>query len=237
MKLEQEVVNSVVHQITHRKIEQIDLPKEMIIEAYQIYVDEAYHAYFCADFKSQLETATGCRAVNISPVSLRKFLEIKYSYSRQIQQLLEVFFVFVSETSISGILTKIPIDKRVKASVRQLITDHAIDEARHHLYFSRLFPYLWSALNKQERILIGTLLPRFIWIFLEPDQSALQTILADFNLKPQEIELVIKESYPLLQVTTGIRKAARATLAILEKNQVFEEPKILEAFQSSGLWQ
>lgn len=237
MKLEQEVVNSVVYQIAHRKIDRMDLPQDMIIEAYQIYVDEAYHAYFCADFQSQLEATTGCKAINISPASLGKFLEIQSSYSKPIQQLLEVFFVFVSETLISGILTEIPRDKRVKTSVRQLISDHAIDETRHHLYFSRLFPYLWSALNRQERILIGTLLPQFIQIFVGPDYPALQTILDHFNLKPQEIELVIKESYPLLQVATGIRKAAKTSLAVLERNKVFEEPQIFKAFQSSGLLQ
>ena len=116
-------VNSVVYQIAHRKIDRIDLPQDMIIEAYQIYVDEAYHAYFCADFQSQLEATTGCKAISISPASLGKFLEIQSSYSKPIQQLLEVFFVFVSETLISGILTEIPKDKRVKTSVCQLISD------------------------------------------------------------------------------------------------------------------
>src|SRR5437762_6788994 len=57
-QLEHDVVNRVAHQIAHQRIG-VDLPMEMVLDAYKIYTDEAYHAQFSVELKYQIELATG----------------------------------------------------------------------------------------------------------------------------------------------------------------------------------
>src|SRR5947209_14449067 len=55
---EVEVVNWGVQRIFLKKTG-FELPQEMLLDAYKIYCDEAYHSLFSADLKSQIQAATG----------------------------------------------------------------------------------------------------------------------------------------------------------------------------------
>jgi len=113
--------------------------------------------------------------------------------------------------------------------------DHADDEARHHSYFSNVLDVIWPQITKEQQSIIGPLLPHFIIKSLEPHYETIRQRLAKFDLTRDEIEQIVEESYPRSEVIAGLRKTARVTLSILERNRIYEDPGTLEAFHTSGL--
>ena len=234
-QLEHDVVNRVTLQIAQRKLG-VDLPWNMLFDAYKIYCDEAYHALFSVDLAHQIELATG---VKPNPIGQSRCLlrleEIVATVPWDLRQLAEVFFTIVSETLISSILSDIPKDKRIVRSVREVVADHAEDEGKHHAYFSKLLEFLWPLLGERERKEIGPLLPQYILVFLEPDYAAIECELAGCGFKPEEVKQIVYEAYPHAQILAGIRSGAKATIRHFERNGLFEDTRIVDAFQSSGL--
>lgn len=234
-KLEHEIVNAVAEDIAHRRTG-ADLPEEMLFDAYKLYCDEAFHAYFSADLRRQIEAATGVRAdLDATPRFLQRLRTVQCAVPPELRQMAEIFFAIVSETLISSTLSKIPKDERVVTAVRQLTADHAEDEGRHHAYFSSLLEALWPQLSPQQQATIGPLLPEFIRGFLEPDYPAIKRGLAGYDLTPEEIDRVVAESYRPEEVDDGVREAARASLRLFERTDVLSEPHTREAFIASGL--
>ena len=216
IKLEQDVVNSVANQITKNKIGFL-IPEKMRLDAYKINCDETSHALLYADFKSQLETiAKDSIFLPSIPSFLQRLRKLQSSLPDFLSQLAEVFFVIISETLISATLNQTPRDKRVVSGVRQIVRYHALDEAYHCKYFSNLLQVIWPQLQPKEQVIIGRLLPQFIEIFLEPDCSAFTSILQKLNINPQEIPMIITESYPPNKVINNMIKTAKNTVSLLQ---------------------
>lgn len=230
-----EIVNRAAQRIAFGKVG-VDLPKAMLFDAYKVYCDEGFHSFFSADIRLQVEAATG---VGPLPYNFKEFLarlnEVRKDVPAGLKQVSGLLIVIVFETLISLILNKIPRDKQVISAVRDVVSDHADDEARHHAFFSNLFDILWPQLSRKQQAILGPLLPHFIIKSLEPDYNAIRRRLASIDLIPTRIEQVIEESYPPHEVIAGLRRTASATLRLFERNGLFEEPVTLHAFKSSGL--
>ena len=166
---------------------------------------------------------------------LFKLEKIQAAVPADLKPTTRLFIVILFETLISLILHQIPRDEQVMTAVRQSVSDHADDEARHHSYFSNYLDIIWPQVTKEQRAIIGPLLPHFIIKSLEPHYETIKQRLAKFDLTHDEIEQIVAESYPYSKVIAGLRKTARVTLSILERNGIYEDPKTLEAFQLSGL--
>jgi len=233
--LEHEIVNEIAKDIAHRKIG-LTFPSEMVLDAYKLYCDEAYHALFSEDLKLQVNSATRISPNSVdSPQFLRRLRSIQSSLPSEYTKLIELFFVIVSETLISSTLSKIPKDKKVISAVRELIGDHAEDEGRHHAYFASVLKIVWPQLTPKQKATIGPLIPIFILSFLEPDYAAIVRCLSNFKLTEEEIGLLLHESYPGDEVIKGVKCAAKATITHFESIEVLKEPKTLEAFRRHGL--
>jgi P-aminobenzoate N-oxygenase AurF len=232
---EVEMVNWGVKRIFLRKTG-FELPEEMLFDAYKIYCDEGYHSLFCADLRYQIQAVTGIAPNRLDfqafMLKLEKVLEESPEYLKPTTRL---FIVILFETLISLILQQIPKDEGVITAVRRSVSDHADDEARHHSYFSNVLDIIWPQIAKEHQAMIGPLLPHFIIRSLEPQFETIKRRLAKFELTRDEIEQIVEESYPRSEVIAGIRKTARVTLSILERNRIYEDPVTLEAFQRSGL--
>jgi hypothetical protein len=234
-QLEHDVVNHVTKLIAQRKLG-IDFPWEMVLDAHKIYCDEAYHALFSVDLAHQIELATGVKPRLVGQSScLTRLQKIVATVPQDLRPLAEVFFTIVSETLITSILSDIPKDKRVMQTVREVVADHAEDEGRHHAYFSKVLEYLWPLLGQRERKEIGPLLPQFMLAFLEPDYQAVECELSGCNFKPAEVQQIIYEAYPQVQVLEGVRSGSKATIRHFKRNGLFEDPRIVDAFQSASL--
>jgi hypothetical protein len=235
-ELEHGAVNPVVSMISRRR-SGFDLPETMIEDAYKIYTDEAWHAQHSDDLGRQVAMATGVGpSVFEEPNFFRKLNGFQHGLGADEQRLVMIFFTIVSETLISAILSGIPSDERVVAAVREVVADHDQDERRHSAYFSRLLEFAWPRLDKEQRALIGPLLPQMILAFLEPDFVAIAANLRACGLGAEQIDQVMTESYPPGMVTAGIRSASRATIRHFERVGVVEDPRTAEALEGSGLW-
>jgi hypothetical protein len=234
-KLELEVVNPVAKRIACGQLG-LDLPPQMLLDARKICCDEDYHAFQATDLKYQLEAMTGVVApLRNRPQFLDKLQVLEAPLEPPMRDMAHLFFVIVSETLISALLSQIPRDPRIIGAVRETVADHAADEGRHHAYFSRLLQVLWPKLSTAEQRLIGSLLPEFILAFLTPDSDALEDLLVCCGLSTVGARLVLKETYPRSVVVAGANEGAKATIRLLTRNGVLTDGRTAAIFQASAL--
>lgn len=234
-ELEQLAINPVTQRISRRRIG-FALPDEMVEDAYKIYTDEAWHAQFSDDLERQLILATGVAPTPLpEPQFLQRLRAIEGNVSSDYRGLPSVFFAIISETLISSILCDIPHDERVVSVVRKLVGDHAVDEGRHHAFFSKFFGAVWPQLSARDKRVIGPLLPRMILAFLEPDRTALRRIMEPSHLSLADIDAVIEEAHPRDQVVADARRAASAPIRLFAEYGVLDDSATREAFAVAGL--
>jgi hypothetical protein len=234
-ELEHMAVNPQTQRISRRRLG-FELPDRMIRDAYKICTDEAWHAQVSDDLQYQVHVATG-----IAPrlPGLPRFMERLQTICVRLEpsqaDLARLFFTIVSETLISAILADIPPDPCVLTPVRELVADHAIDEGRHHAYFSQLLEHVWPQLRKSDKAVAAPLIPEFILGFLEPDYGAIACLLLDCGLGPVESKQVIAESYSARELEQYIRQAAAKTIDHLRRCDVLNDPATVYAFQRAGV--
>ncbi|NDI33445.1 diiron oxygenase [Chengkuizengella sediminis] len=233
--LEHEAVNYVSFKLGRNTLG-LDMPYEMIEDAWKLYVDEAYHFKFSAQLINQVELATGIeRPLMEKPRFLRLLHQLASDVPPEKKDLVYLFFSIVSETLITGTLNVVPRDERIVPTVREVIGDHAEDEARHHVYFAKVLHQAWIQLSEADQRLIGTMLPKFIYGFLEHDLTLVRCWLKLLDFPKKLIERIIEESYPRDQIILDVRSGSKMTLKHFKRNGLFDEPYTREAFQKHHL--
>jgi hypothetical protein len=228
--LEQQYVNPTLMRISQNRTG-IQLCDEMRLDAYRIYCDEAYHALFSADLKQQVESCTAIPPSLVGrPAFAATLRAAKRRLPRSIWPAADLCFAIVSETLISGVLTGIPQDPTVVTTVRESIADHAVDERKHHAYFSKLAERFWPQLNTAERRTLGPVFGDFIVGFLSPDLDAYRLMLLTMGFPERDARQILLESHPRAATETGIRHAARATVKLLERMGVLRDPFVADHF-------
>lgn len=234
-ELEQTTVNPTCAAISRRRTG-LTLPDGMLSDAFKIYTDEAWHAQFSDDLRRQVVRQAGLPDQQpAAPAFVARLWRIEGELPLRLRQIARVFFAIVSETLISAILSDIPHDTRLVPAVRELVTDHAIDEGVHHAYFARLLQHAWPQLDAADRRLLGISLPRVIRAFLDPDMELLLTIVEQSGFSGDEAEQIVAESYPAAAVEAMTRCDARATLRHLAVVGVFEDRLVVDHFANAGL--
>lgn len=236
VKLEHLVVNQTTLAIAQGQLG-FDLPDEMVFDAYKLYCDEAYHAFFSIDLLKQVESLTNVQP-KLRPVPhfIEKLSKIQQSLPDQCSRsLAEIFFVIVSETLISATLSQIPRDKNVIGAVRNAIGDHAEDEGRHHAYFASLLKIIWPQLTPKQQGTVGVLLPKFILTFLSPDYDGLRFELQQYGLSANTVENILFDVYPESLVVSSARLAGKAAIRHCEETGMLSHSIIRDAFAESGL--
>jgi hypothetical protein len=234
-ELEQAAINPVTQLISRRRLG-MGLPDPMIADAFKIYTDEAWHAQFSHDMIVQVAVETGLEPVLPEvPQFLRRLEDLRTTVPTEMAGLADLLFAIVSETLISAILRDIPRDDRVHSAVRQLVHDHAGDEARHSAFFGTLLIHVWPSLSRTEQSKVGPLVPQFIRAFLEPDRMGTACALASTGFAGHEIDEIITASYPASQVSADIRAAASGSVRRFEAVGVLDDPRTREAFEEHDL--
>ncbi|MEL6462964.1 MAG: diiron oxygenase [Cyanobacteria bacterium J06621_15] len=210
----------------------IDLNVQQRNDALKIYCDEGGHALFVELFSTQvIETFSLGDSVLGRPI-FEKVIETIIAENQTIlsPDLIKLFFVTISETLVTKVLKQVPSDPKVANVVRDVIGDHAADEALHGAYFQALFPLLWqnlSSLEKQEMIKI---LPRLVWAFLGPDYDVEYNVLKSLNFSDIEAKGILQEVFVPNEVAAGVKQAASPTLRMFEKAGVFEVSGAFQIF-------
>jgi hypothetical protein len=233
--LEQQYVNPAIVRIASRALG-LELPNSMIIDAYRIYCDEGYHALCSADLSQQIIDVGGVAPVNRSRPQAFVELDALIAGATPAQKpLLELAFVIVSETLISAILATSHADTRVEPTVRQVILEHAQDEAVHHAYFSDLTKIIWPQLPPAMRSAMACAIPRFMSAFLTPDVTHYAHVLAHVGYDRQQSQQILAECFPRQSVLDGIQIASAATIGLFESVGALELAEVQDAYQRCGI--
>lgn len=234
-KLEHLVVNRTLLGIAHGTVG-VPLPEEMRFDAFKLYCDEAYHALFCADLARQVQARTGVSpALADQPYFLRRLGEILEQLPAELRALVELVFVIVSETLISATLAEPAKDQTVVPAVREVMSDHAVDEGRHHTYFVIFLRYLWARLDRPTRRTVGQLIPTLVHAFLRPDLDAIHAELRGYGLSDGEVVQVTDEVFTRETVDAFVRVSASQTVRHFASLDVLDDPAVVEEFESGGL--
>jgi len=184
------------------------LPTQMKDDALRIYVDEGAHAEMCRSLIVAVEDYNRVKSLKLKPSFLDVLDTLVKRELPDFHPLIKLFLVIISETLITGTLSKLPRDHTVQLAVREVVADHATDEGRHHAYFLQLFEYVWHRFPQELRRHIGLLLPEMILAFLEPDARAIGAMLGRF---PAVFDIPGKLAADLVRSETtrlGIQSAA-----------------------------
>ncbi|QQQ78806.1 diiron oxygenase [Saccharothrix sp. 6-C] len=229
---------AVVNRATQRIAEGssgLELPNWACLVAFQIYVDEGYHSLYSLDVLRQVEERSGIQAL---PYDFQRFLAkldgVGHEYP-DYRLLIQLLQVVVFETLITSILMDIPNDRSVIEVVRETVRDHAIDEGRHHAYFSNFFKYLWGQLDHGTRRLVATFLPSLIVQSLQPATRPATAALLKAGFSEAKTREIVAESYNRAGVTASIRVASAKTVALFEQLGVLDIPGSRERFVEEGL--
>jgi hypothetical protein len=234
--LELESVNPVCSELG-RGESRVALTDQQKEDALRIYCDEGGHALFVELLASSVEAAYGVeRGILGEPLFNRRLRDrIAENRGRIGESVIRHFFVSVSETLVTRILKDIPHDPTVSSTVRQVIGDHATDEACHSLYFRWYFPELWDSLRPEEKRVMGRLLADFIWFFLAPDRALDKRIVAKLGFTEPSADRLIAEVYDERAVAAAVREAARPTLWMFRAAGVFDLPETEDLFAQRAL--
>lgn len=234
--LEHHLVNSAAQKIAFRQTD-FDLPGEMLFDAHKLYTDEAYHALFSEDLKLQVVATTKMLPLSSAPPEFLNWLRVQQaSHPPEWSGLLEIYSAVVAETLISATLVQLPRDPTVITTVRELVADHAEDEAIHHRFFAQLFRMTWPMLSEKQKAMIGPKLAHFMVKFLLPDLGELRTGLVAAGLDPVDAEQVLDESHSSRgEIMEGVRRTARMTLRLFEQCGLWQDSRIRDSFEREEL--
>jgi hypothetical protein len=228
VRLEQDAVNPVLRSIGSDPMFGF-VDDGAKLDAFRFYVDEAYHALFSQDAAQQLIPYMGLNPAsylaNLPPCF--STLEAKLrAASEEDRPILSFLFATVSETLITGTLVEAPKSSEVEPAIRELLMDHARDEAMHHAYFSRLFDQFWPRLSGSDRSRFSDVFGEFIGSFLDPDFRTLDRMLRALGLSGDEASRVLGDSYPSGRARGVVEAYSAATRALLHRNGVRCKPQV-----------
>lgn len=229
VQLEMKVVIPTAAMCAGHALSALDLPHDMRADAFKIVTDEAWHAQEADGIISRIELSTN-RTIdrNYQSALLERFARIReIDFGRQ--ALVELIFTVVSETLISGYLSKLPYDSRLPALIRRSAKEHALDEAKHHAYFSQILRVIWPKLSKSDQAAVGPLVPLMITSFLEPDYRQIARNLQREGIALEKIESILLETYSKSSLLANIKQMAAPTLRYFDEVGVFDHGRARDA--------
>ncbi|GEB47736.1 MULTISPECIES: diiron oxygenase [Streptomyces] len=233
--LEAKVVNRTTHRIALDEAG-FAVAGPIRMDAWKIYCDEAFHSLMSFDMVQQVARETGIPDIPYSfdPV-LDRLDAAKAELDRLRPGLGGLLQVVVFETLVTSILGDVPRDRSVVTGVREVVADHARDEARHHAFFALFFNRLWGALSVPDRAAAARVLPELVLACLEPDLRMVKAALLASDVPPATAARIVAESYPRQEVLANMRRAARQTLRLFADHDAFDLPGVEESFTEAGL--
>ena len=212
------------------------LTEDMRLDALRMVCDESYHAMFSLDMKHQVAAAYDVAWPEDSRawflVRVERLLSETDVAFREIGRLL---FLTVSETLISATLAEQTTGAGAPAAVRELLSDHALDEGRHHAFFAAFAKHLWARLDASERQWAGRTIPALIDIFLGVDEPAIRTDLRQAGLTEDEARHVTTETFRGSDVASQRRRVASRTLRYFTELGAFDRQEARAALIAYGL--
>lgn len=195
---------------------------------------EDKHAQWATELSERVSLATGTGPHGDGAEQLEQIHALIEAQSPDLRALLEILALFISETTITGVLRSLPGDQRVQRAVRDFARAHAHEERQHHILFRRLFLETWPTTDSSVRSVVGPLMVRILGIFLSIDRRHLDAMWARAACRidtPATADAIGASR----QVLASMHEAARPSLRMFEAGGVFDDPETMEALRHSGL--
>jgi hypothetical protein len=213
------------------------LPSVMRLDAHKIMIDEAYHAMCAADVTNQLAEAQLWKIPETRPVLTGdRIRRVTKSFRGSISHLVPLFLAITSEILITASLKQISTDERVALPVRQMVADHANDEAAHHRYFSTLLRIVWPLISPAEQEQIGRALPDMIILFTGPDELREIEILQKMGVSRSQARGIVAETYTKEITGQSAARAAKDLISILRELGALDLSGVTECFEQRRIF-
>ena len=226
IRLETLVVNDVLARIINGEGREL-LTRESLLDAYKIYVDEAYHAMMCthAIARVQPEASKNLPLYTEFPF-IARHRELSRADCDQTTIVRHVF-VIVSELLITQTLASVKNTQGgINHSIKDVIRMHAADEGRHHSYFAQYLTQMWKSSSHDMRAQIAGLIPDAISAFLTPDLANMRAELEFLGLDRDAAQQVLDETYRPGMIREQKKHSARAILQYMTYLEIDQLPDV-----------
>jgi hypothetical protein len=212
------------------------VPHALRRDAGKVVTDEAHHADCAGDLDEQVAEVIGIKPYRVKPPKFFETLhKCRNPFPACLQLLLDTTFTTVSETLITGTLTQVPQDRLVAPTIRQVIMDHARDEAQHHAVFSEVMRIMWDQLTAEQKDVIGPHWATFVQAFLMPDPAAELDWLEAAGFEREHADRIVRETYEQLDLAKLFRQSAKPTIGLAERFGLMDHAATREGFEAAGL--
>lgn len=213
----------------------LDLPKDVRIGAYKIYVDEGYHALMSVELRESILEQFGLESFPAqTPAPLQRVFDWIESLEEGPRRLAQITAASINETLISANLTQANDPSLVKP-VRGSIHSHALDESWHHSYFLQVFPQIWQRWPVEERSVVARHVPWVLSTLLSPDWVAVARDMSFVGVPMQNAQRIAAECYPENLTPADIQRAGRGSLTMLRRAGMSRENSVCARFAELGV--
>lgn len=227
--LEHTIVNAAIETIAHNKLS-VSFDVDIKLMAHMIYTDEGYHALFSASIANQI--AHHFAAPRLPSTRLEKLNVLMEETDIIYRSLLKFVIGFVSETVIASELRNLSKHHLV-ATVEQMFKDHLRDEAKHALFFSYCFTWLWPKLREHEKNFVVRALASVIQIFCSFDEQWLIGSLLQCGLPLSSDPSIVRDCQKWS--SDRLILSGSETIIAIRKAGILDTPEHRDVLEKAGL--
>ena len=226
--LEHKLVLPALQDIAFEKLG-TSISKELVLQAFRLITDEAFHGQRSEELIASLEDRTGVKCPHeVSPnLYLNSLCD---TADDQAARLRRFYFCFVSETIISSTLAK--NSKGINdAQVDCFFREHLRDENAHSVFFRAVFSVIWRQTTRASRLAVADFFGQDIRSFIAPDWSGVDEDLHAAGLIEESMKFAeLRQTNPLLDgylALDSARVTISSLMAIDYDRLVLESPSFL----------
>lgn len=200
------------------------IPPEMKVNAWKIYTDEAYHSLMVAEIRKEIHDKTKINLPQLPyPAAQRVVLAEVNKLPQNLRSIGLICVAAVNETLITANLVQAR-DNSLFPSIRQMLTDHAQDEAVHSLFFSEVFSEVWKNIDDKTKLALYHLIPIAIKNFLGADIQSLTYDIVSLGFDNTSAEKIADEAMSYyLSHAHKFKTSINSTFKMLEKANFLNE--------------
>lgn len=235
--LEHEFINTILAEMAMGECG-IPLPDRMRSDAFKIYTDEAYHAYFNMEATHQIRNYIGMSVSDAWPLKNSRLTGLRnlIPQDKSKENFLIRFGIVVASETIAPKELSETMKGIVIEPIYNLFVDHAEDERKHCMYFSELFEVVWNYLSADEKRFLGMMFPKILKAFVDINKIALHEALAKIGVARELAEKIITDSYPEDFCINRAMSVASATFFNLGRLGVYGIPGVKDEFIKEGFF-
>jgi len=209
-----------------------NFPEELRKEAGIILAEEQEHSFQYDNTKGFVCETTGLYPIEDieKPAFILRLEQIIAQSSPELSQWASLFFTIISETLITKQLSGISCDVSVHPFVRELLTKHAKDEAKHRAFFNSVFIYIWTELPPSIKEEVRELLLQLLLAYLLPDESYITATLKRYEHVLGKSQDRIQRILSHPKTRERVFNAALPTLKIFNDQKIFEDISSKDTF-------